>query len=118
MQASLLRFWSARHFKTCPIFWRTFVLRDAKCWYGTGLVAFGSFPSLLRCPRHVRFAPNHRHFAARRQRSLTCISILLGQHDGDDPLSDTRVGWGRRVISESLVVIIDFEKYQMAVGFK
>ena len=45
-------------------------------------------------------------------------SVFLGQHDGDDPLGDHRVGWVRRVSGEPLVEIIDFEKDQMAIGLK
>jgi hypothetical protein len=32
--------------------------------------AFGSFASLLRCPRHVRFTLNRGHFAALAQTTL------------------------------------------------
>ena len=48
----------------------------------------------------------------------TFASILLGQHDGDDALGDQWIGRVGRVIRQRLVEIIDFEKYQLAVGFE
>ena len=72
----------------------------------------------LHPPRHISTLPESDRIAALRQPSLTCASILLGQHDGDDALGDRRIGRVRRVIRQILVEIIDLEKDHLAVGFE
>ena len=53
------------------------------------------------------------------EHSFVCeCSILLCEHDRDDPLGDGGIGWIGRMHRQALIEIIDLEHDQVAVGFK
>jgi hypothetical protein len=45
-------------------------------------------------------------------------SILVSQHDGDDALGDRWISRVGRVRSECLVVVVDLEKYRLAIDLE
>jgi hypothetical protein len=45
-------------------------------------------------------------------------SVLIGQHDGNDPLGQGRIRWIRRMVGEGPIVVIDLEEDRVALGFE
>ena len=42
--------------------------------------------------------------------------VLFRQHDSNHALGDRRIGWVGRVLAKRLIVVVDLEKYRVAVG--